>query len=215
MKIHSRKAEMGIGTLILFIAFILVAAVAASVIIQTSETLQQRAYAVGRQTTQAVSSGMEIVDLTGYTDEQKTVIEYLAVSVKPRAGSFDIDLNETHVYIEYENLTVLGLNWQDNDVVTETINQDGVFHTLNHANLTSTEYGVIAIRDSDSSIISVYGMGTSDLAMIIINVTAAFPETGGLPSGEEFMGRLVPEVGSAGIFLVSAPNAFAHRVVDL
>jgi len=51
--------------------------------------------------------------------------------------------------------------------------------------------------------------------MIIINLTAAFPDSGGLGTGEEFYGRLVPEIGAAGIFFVSAPNAFNHRVVDL
>ena len=58
-------------------------------------------------------------------------------------------------------------------------------------------------------------MSTSDLAVIIVNLSAAFETTDGLAPGGEFMGRLVPEVGSAGIFLVSAPAAFEHRVVEL
>jgi len=207
---------IGIGTLIVFIAMVLVAAVAASVIIQTSETLQNRAYAVGKQTIREVSSGIKIVDMTGYTDEAKSVIEYLAISVSPRAGSYDVDLNATLVYIQYDNLTVLSLDFADGELaVNGTVSTQGIFQTLDLSCLTSTNFGVIGVRDSDDSITNSYGLGTNDLALIVINLTAAFPETGGLSTGEEFNGRLVPEVGAAGIFFVSAPNAFNHRVVDL
>ena len=207
---------IGIGTLIVFIAMVLVAAVAASVIIQTSENLQQRAYAVGKQTIREVSSGIKIIGLTGYTDVDKTKIEYLAISLSPRAGSYDIDLNETLIYIEYDNLTVLSLDYTHGaQTVNGSVNQDGIFHTLNHSYLTSTNFGAVAIRDADSSVTNSYGMGTNDLVMIIINLTDAFPETRGMEPGEEFYGRIVPEVGSAGIFMVSAPSAYDHRVIDI
>ncbi|RLF57110.1 MAG: hypothetical protein DRN27_08385 [Thermoplasmata archaeon] len=209
-------ASVGIGTLIVFIAMILVAAVAASVIIQTSESLQLRAQAVGKQTIREVSSGMQIVDVTGYTDASKTKIEYLALSIRPRAGSYDLDLNETLIYLQHDNLTVLSLDYSDGtNSVTSNVSSDGIFHTLNASILTSTNFGLIAVRDQDSSITNNFGIGTSDLAIVIINLTAAFSESEGLSPNEEFYGRLVPEVGSAGIFWVSAPNAFPHRVVDL
>ena len=209
-------AVIGIGTLIVFIAMVLVAAVAATVIIQTSENLQQRAYAVGKQTVREVSSGIHIISLTGYTDEAKTKMEYLAISVSPRAGSYDIDLNETLVYLEGDNLTVLSMDYaHGTETVNGSVSSQGIFHTLNHSYLTSTNFGAVAIRDPDDSVTNSYGMGTNDLVMIIINLTAAFPDTNGLQPGEEFYGRLVPEIGAAGIFFVSAPNAYNHRVVDL
>ena len=184
------QAAIGVGTLIVFIAMVLVAAVAASVIIQTSENLQQRAYAVGKQTIRQVSSGLEIIDLTGYTDSAKTKIEYLAISVKPRAGSYDLDLNETLLYIELDNLTVLSLGYQylrddgnlynntQNGSIAGSVSANGVFHTLNHSCLTSTNFGAIAIRDADTSLINSFGMSTRDLIMIIVNLSAAFPDTG-------------------------------------
>ena len=209
-------AAIGIGTLIVFIAMILVAAVAASVIIQTSESLQIRAHAVAKQTIREVSSGMQIVDVTGYTDATKTKIEYLAISIRPRAGSYDLDLNETLIYLEHDNLTVLNLDYSDGtDSVTNSVSSDGIFHTLNHSVLTSINYGVIAVRDEDSSITNTYGIGSSDMAIIIVNLSAALSENEGLGPNGEFTGRLVPEVGSSGIFWVKAPNAFPHRVVEL
>lgn len=210
------EASIGIGTLIVFIAMILVAAVAATVIIQTSETLQNRAIAVGTQTIREVSSGMQIVDITGYTDVDKTRIEYIAISIKPRAGSYDLDLNETLIYLEHDNLTVLSLDYLNgNMTVTANISGDGIFHTLNHSCLASNNFGVIAIRDSDNSIVKNHGISKNDLAIVIINMSAVLKQKGGLEPSGEISGRLVPEVGSSGIFLVNAPNAYTQRVVEL
>ena len=110
-------AMVGIGTLIVFIAMVLVAAVAASVIIQTSETLQQRAYAVGRDTTADVSSGIKIVGATGYTDDVKTKIKYIGISLTPRAGSYDVDLNDTNIYIQLDTMIVISLDTESQDVI--------------------------------------------------------------------------------------------------
>lgn len=206
------KGVVGIGTLIIFIAMVLVAAVAASVIMQTAETLQQRAYAVGKQTIRDVSSGIKIIGMTGYTDTAKTKIEYLAIAVTPRAGSYDVDLNETLLYLEYNNFTVLSLN---TNAKADSVSSQGVFQTLNKSNLTATQYGVIAIHDSDSSIYNSNGISTDDQAMLVINLTAALADTSGLITGETLYGKLVPEVGAAGIFVVNAPNAFKYRVCDL
>ena len=207
------QAVMGIGTLIVFIAMILVAAVAASVIIQTSEKLQQRAQAVGRETITEVSSGMKVIDITGYANAAKNKIEYIAITIKPRAGSYDIDLNETVIHIQYDNLTVLTLDYANS--VAGSVSADGVFHTLNLTRLNSTNFGIVTMHDADSSITSAYGMGTSDTAMIIINVTASFPTTSGLDSGEKFIGRIVPDVGTSSSFQVQAPTVFEHRIVEL
>ncbi len=209
------KAMVGIGTLIVFIAMVLIAAVAASVLIQTSENLQHRAMGVGKQTTRDVSSGMKIVGMTGYTNAAKTKIEYLAISVQPRAGSYDIDLNATNVYIQYDKQAVISLDYSDGDMITGSVNSNGVFHTLNHTNISATDFGIIVIRDSDSSITNTYGMSTNDLAMIIINLTAVLPDTSGLATGEEVTGSIIPEVGAVGTFLITAPNSYPHRIIDL
>jgi flagellin FlaB len=206
------EAVVGIGTLIVFIAMVLVAAVAASVIMQTAETLQQRAYAVGKQTIRDVSSGMRIIGVTGYTDTNKTKIEYLAIAVTPRAGSYDIDLNKTLLYLQLNNFTILSLN---QSCKSTSIADGGVFSTLDLSLLNATNYGVIAIHDADQSIYNSNGMSINDQAMLIVNLTAALGGTDGLLPGEVLEGRLVPEVGASGIFVVQAPNAFKYRVVEV
>ncbi|MEF8879055.1 MAG: archaellin/type IV pilin N-terminal domain-containing protein [Candidatus Thermoplasmatota archaeon] len=213
-------AAIGIGTLIVFIAMVLVAAVAASVIIQTSENLQNRAQAVGKQTIREVSTGLKIVGMTGYTNEDRTRVQYLALNVRPRAGSYDIDMNNTQIHLEHTNLTILSLDYTDDNAadggsISGSVSSDGVFHTLNHSCLSSKDFGLVALRDSDGSITDSYGLGTSDSVMVIINLSAAFPETNGLEPNKEVRGRIIPEVGASGIFFVSTPNTFPHRVVSL
>jgi archaeal flagellin FlaB len=206
------EAAVGIGTLIVFIAMVLVAAIAASVIIQTAETLQQRAYAVGKQTIRDVSSGIKVISVTGYTDENKTKIDYLAIAVAPRAGSYDIDLNKTLLYIQLDDFSVLSLNLSSK---TNKVSEGGIFKTLDHSLLNATNYGVISIHDKDDSVMKTNGISNTDQAIIIVNLTAVLPTTNGLLAGEIIEGKLVPDVGSSGIFVVQAPNAFKYRVCDL
>ena len=206
------EAVVGIGTLIVFIAMVLVAAVAASVIMQTAESLQQRAYSVGKMTIRDVSSGLRIIGVTGYTDENKTKIQYLAIAVTPRAGSYDLDLNKTLLYLQFDNFTVLSLN---NNCKEGRVAEGGVFSTLNVSRLNATNYGVIAIHDADNSIVNSNGLSTSDQCMLIVNLSAALQASSGLLPGEVLEARLVPEVGASGIFVVNAPNAFKYRVVEV
>ena len=53
-------AAIGIGAMIVFIALILVAAVAAAVIIQTAEKLQQNAQTTGEDTTDMMASKITV-----------------------------------------------------------------------------------------------------------------------------------------------------------
>ncbi len=63
------EGEFGIGTLIIFIAIIIVAAVAATVLIQTAYVLQQQAMETGDIAKQDVSTGFKIITVEGIRED--------------------------------------------------------------------------------------------------------------------------------------------------
>jgi flagellin FlaB len=209
---EDEEAAVGIGTLIVFIAMILVAAVAASVIIQTAENLQQRAYAVGKQTIRDVSSGLQVIEVTGYTNVNKTKIQYLAIAISPRAGSLDMDLNRTLLYLKLNNFSVLSLNLA---LKVSSNGYTSIFHALDLGQLNGTNYGVISIHDRDDSIMKTNGMSATDQAIFMVNLSAVLSETGGLLPGEVLEGTLVPDFGGSGVFVAQAPMAFKYQVCEL
>lgn len=77
-KLHTpqNRAQVGIGTLIVFIAMVLVAAIAAGVLINTAGVLETRSEVVGQQSSQQVSNRLVVVSALGHvtpeTNDQLT-----------------------------------------------------------------------------------------------------------------------------------------------
>jgi flagellin FlaB len=219
--LKEEKAMVGIGTLIVFIAMVLIAAVAASVLISTSETLQQRARSVGTQTIREVSSGLAIDDITGYTNVNKTRIEYLSLQIRPRSGSRDIDLSLITLSVLSDELNVLTLNESlvvmvntDNKSVFETPIYSGSTYTILD-NTTSTNFGVIAIHDPDNTVINTSGMNTGDRVMVIVNLSSIMTGSSGMPKRETISGKIQPETGAPAVYDITSPAVYSKRIIDL
>lgn len=90
----ARKAEMGIGTLIIFIALLLVAAVAAGVLIQTAGSLQERALTTGDQAKGQISTNVRVVEVSA-TDGQDGSLDNFEQIAKLSPGSNAIKLEQT------------------------------------------------------------------------------------------------------------------------
>ena len=101
----SKRGIMGIGTLIIFIATILVAAVAAAVLISTSNVLQQKSLLVGQEAKKSITNGVDVFSVIADADSESESFNNFEILVRLSPGSdplqmrrFDIEFlsNKLH-----------------------------------------------------------------------------------------------------------------------
>jgi len=100
---NTDRGQVGIGTLIVFIAMVLVAAIAAGVLINTAGLLQSQAEATGQETSEQVSDRVVVGTVTGTAgldgDQlEDGKIDRIELTSFRSPGAGDIDL--TNVIIE-------------------------------------------------------------------------------------------------------------------
>ncbi|PSP42449.1 flagellin, partial [Halobacteriales archaeon QH_2_66_30] len=103
-----RRGQVGIGTLIVFIAMVLVAAIAAGVLINTAGFLQNQAEDTGTESTEQVADNLNVITEVGVVGDgsaQATSdqIGEIRVGVQPASGADDINLAELTVQYVSDN----------------------------------------------------------------------------------------------------------------
>ena len=220
---------IGIGAMIVFIAMVLVAGIAASVLIQTSNTIQSQAMSTGQATTREVSSGIGVFDIEGKINithegtpnETKADMKYLAITVKARPGSDDIDLNNTYILLSDGNKKAL-LRYGYNQTGLFQNDADGnVFDILDSTqwNLSNKKtFGIAVIQDYDNSIKRYTPvLNRGDKAILLVRCS---PEENGtfdaeIPERTDVFGQVIPEVGSPGVIAFTTPMSYPDVIYDL
>ncbi|MBA2857359.1 flagellin FlaB [Methanococcus maripaludis] len=212
----SKKGASGIGTLIVFIAMVLVAAVAASVLINTSGFLQQKAATTGKESTEQVASGLQIIQVMGKVNNAADNIEYITLIVTPNAGSSSIDLSQATLMLTDGNKKVVKKYDLDNHDAFDF--SKGSLFTGDSWGLISseaTEFGIKEIQDADES---------CDASTPVINkgdvvaITIKNPAAGGLTLDQRtpVSGTFEPEFGAPGVISFTTPATYlADGVVEL
>jgi len=209
--------SIGIGAMIVFIAMVLVAGIAASVLIQTSTKLESQAMRSGQETIAEVSTGLAVFDIEGKTGTSD--LRDLAITVRARAGASDVDLNETTILITDGTtkslLTYYG--WFDADLFNASVDADGqLFGTGNWSNLTSEYFGIIVLEDADDSCTPtnpVINKGDKVVLTVRCNATKLFARE--IPERTDIYGQVIPEIGSPGIISFTTPASYNDVVYDL
>ncbi|SEV93705.1 archaellin/type IV pilin N-terminal domain-containing protein [Halobacterium jilantaiense] len=92
---EDERGQVGIGTLIVFIAMVLVAAIAAGVLINTAGFLQSKGAATGEEASAQVSNRIDVV--SAYGNVTSETVDYANLTVRQAAGADNINLSKSTI----------------------------------------------------------------------------------------------------------------------
>ncbi|MCS3921401.1 flagellin FlaB [Methanococcus voltae PS] len=231
----NKKGAVGIGTLIIFIALVLVAAVAASVIINTAGKLQHKAAVVGQESTQQVASGLQVVKITGHSVDQYN-LDKIAILVSPNIGD-EIDLATTVVTFSTDDRKMSLLYDSSNasnggkvrlstaNGTSDIFKYDDVYaigawpfedptYGQSDQDPNEKKFGIVVLQDMDNSVSGEHPtVNYGDKVLLAINIGNIVGENIG--NRIRIQGEVVPEFGAPGIIDFTTPPVYANRVVAL
>ena len=179
------RGQVGIGTLIVFIALVLVAAVAAGVLINTAGELQSRASDTGDDAQAQVSNQIDVVSATGDTGGSGGV-DTLTLVVKKSPGSDPIDLSEATIqYTSADNSTTL----------TQAGSPSG------------TEFGTAAVAGGGSATVL---DDNGERIEITVDVES-IESSGGLQAGDDAELQIVDQSGATTTYGVNVPDVLTGQ----
>jgi len=192
-------ADVGIGTMIVFIATILVAAIAAGVLISTSQKLQSKSTQTGNEAIQNVVGSLTVISVQGVREGTASgdLIDELDIVVQLAAGADPVDLSA--IVIQYNDGTnQLSLN--NCGTVTDA----------------TTDFNAVVQRGSTSDC---GVMVSGDLVKISLGKDASSPvyvdNDDGLDQNERVTLNIIPNHGSPTLYSFTIPNLGTSKIVNL
>ncbi|RXK47249.1 archaellin/type IV pilin N-terminal domain-containing protein [Halorientalis pallida] len=191
------RGQVGIGTLIVFIAMVLVAAIAAGVLINTAGFLQSQSEETGQQSSQQVTNRLDIVAKTGVVTNDApddVTIGQVDLTVTKAPGAQDIDLED--VTIQWiSDANTYDIVSQDADTNGQGTN-DGVFT-------------ITAVKDEDGSATIVNS--PDDRMRLTLDLSTIGTNNAFLAEGDSVTLRIATEDGSASTVRLTVPQSLSGQ----
>ena len=147
--------SIGIGAMIVFIALILVAAVASTIIIKTAEELQQNAEQTSSDTRQQISGKVAIVDViaasTGADITGTTNIATFDVIFRISSGSTGIYPADISYYVTCEISASLGMAVDSASLPAKDLNTEVAIGATTELTAGTTYFGTVTLGSTDTT----------------------------------------------------------------
>ncbi|WP_257299907.1 archaellin/type IV pilin N-terminal domain-containing protein [Haloarchaeobius sp. FL176] len=176
------RGQVGIGTLIIFIAMVLVAAVAAGVLINTAGMLEAKASDTSTDAQSQVSNHIVAVSATGEVNDNGTGIKKVNITLMQAAGAGDIDLSKA------------SFEWVSDSAAVTLSHDDSAVSLVNMSGDSNT-----TLNDR------------SDRIRVSIDVTDSLVEGTYLAEGEEAMLQIVDQSGAKTLYGVNVPQSISDE----
>jgi flagellin FlaB len=190
-KKFDKRAEMGVGTMIIFIAMVLVAAVAASVLISTANSVREQAQNTGQQAIQNVASGFTTYDVIGTVDVANSELTSVDIYLRLHAGSPAINMANVVIAVNDGSETQI---YGYSGAVVYTAEQ------------------VLNVTESDwSGDVDMVGQG--DLIKVTVDLTEL--TAGAVFNSQTVDIKIMPAYGQTTLVSFYTPEVFNSEVINL
>ncbi|WP_135825870.1 archaellin/type IV pilin N-terminal domain-containing protein [Halorussus ruber] len=191
------RGQVGIGTLIVFIAMVLVAAIAAGVLVNTAGVLQTKSEQTGQEASAQVSNRVQVASAHGNVANDDHV-EFVNLTVMRGSGSDDV------------NLSSATIDWVGPDAARTLVGKNATIESGKYVvDPNGDEFEVTPIQDPGNTVPVLSDQ--TDRFRITIPAYLLDDDGDGLEAGEEAQVRIVTQHGAITPYRVTVPESLTNK----